>query len=256
MTREFETGLVSVIIPVYNSGEVIGKTLESVFDQTYKNIEIVLVDDCSKDAGAEVIEAYACEHPEIVFFRQPSNMGAGAARNKALELASGQYAAFLDADDLWHPEKTEKQIDLLKSKSGCFSFTAIQMIDREGNIVKPKREVRDEIDYKFLLKNTMIATSTVLVDRTVLGDFRMPLRRGGQDYATWLELLRGGIKAYGINEALADYRVGNPDSLAGNKLKSVKQVWEIQTRDEKIKKLPAAFNLCCFAFNAAKKYLF
>ena len=228
--RTYEKGLVSVITPVYNAEKVIGSMLESVFLQTYPTIEIVLVDDCSSDGSWQVITEYAASHPEIVCFRQPENMGAGAARNKALELARGQYVAFLDADDLWYPRKIEKQVALLNEKNGAFSYTAIEMIDGEGKVVKKKRKVKEIFNYKKLLRNTMIATSTVLVDRTVLGDFRMPLRRGGQDYATWLMLLRNGVVAYGINEALEQYRVGNKNSLAGKKGKSIRQVWEIQTQ--------------------------
>lgn len=254
MERQYVAGRVSVITPVYNAEKVIGKTLESIFNQTYKNIEIVLVDDCSKDKSRQVIERYMKDHPEIVYFCQSTNQGAGAARNKALELAKGQYVAFLDADDMWHPEKIQKQLDLLRKKKGAFSYTAIQMVDENDQVVKTKRKVNDQVDYKSLLRNTMIATSTVLIDRTVLGDFRMPLRRGGQDYATWLMLLRDGTIAYGIDEVLEDYRVGNKDSLAGSKSKSIRQVWEIQTQDENIGKLQAAFNVCCFIFNAAKKY--
>lgn len=252
--RQYVDGLVSVITPVYNTGSVIGKTLESIFNQTYKNIEIVLVDDCSSDNSQQVIEEYAKNHPEIVYYRQPTNQGAGAARNKALEIARGQYVAFLDADDLWYPEKTEKQINLLKEKDGAFSYTAIEMIDSDGKVVKKKRKVKEQITYKFLLKNTMIATSTVIIDRKKLGDFRMPLRRGGQDYATWLMLLRGGTIAYGINETLEQYRVGNKNSLAGKKSKSIRQVWEIQTQQEHICKFKVFFNVIRFIFNALKKY--
>ena len=254
--RHFIEGLVSVIIPVYNAEEVIGKTLKSVFDQTYPKIETILVDDFSSDDSERIIRDIADDHPEIVYFRQPQNLGAGAARNKALELARGQFVAFLDADDLWHPEKTYKQITLMSEMNAAFSYTAIEMIDQEGKVIKKKRNVKETIDYRFLLKNTMIATSTVIIDRSVLGDFRMPLRRGGQDYATWLTLLRGGTIAYGINEALGQYRVGNKDSLAGKKRKSLQQVWEIQTKQESIKKPLALINLFCFAFNALKKYLF
>ena len=100
----------------------------------------------------------------------------------------------------------------------------------------------------------MIATSSVVVDRTMLGDFRMPLRRSGQDYATWLQLLRNGVVAYGVDEALVSYRVGNA-SLSSNKFKSIQQVWEIQTKDEHINKFAAAFHVVCFVFNALKKYL-
>ncbi len=254
--RKYVEDLVSVITPVYNAEEVIGKTLESIFAQTYKNIEIVLVDDCSKDNSQQVIREYQKNHPEICYFRQPTNQGAGAARNKALELAKGQYVAFLDADDLWYPEKIEKQIRLLKEKKGAFSYTAIEMIDAYGKVVKKKRKVKEQINYRFLLKNTMIATSTVLIDRKIIGDFRMPLRRGGQDYATWLIILRNGTIAYGINEALEQYRIGNKNSLAGKKGKSIKQVWEIQTKQENINKFRVFINLCFFILNAIKKYIF
>jgi len=164
MERTYQKGLVSVITPVYNAGKVIEKTLHSIFNQTYKEIEIVLVDDCSKDNSQEVIIGYLDEHPEIIYYRQETNQGAGAARNKALELATGQYVAFLDADDTWHPEKIEKQIKLLKEKNGAFSYTAIQMIDENDEIVKGKRAVKEQVDYKFLLKNTTLVINTRLVE--------------------------------------------------------------------------------------------
>ncbi len=251
--EDYVKGLVSVITPVYNSEKVIEKTLESVFSQTYKNIEVILVDDCSKDNSASIIKKYQESHPEVVYYLQPTNMGAGAARNKALELAKGQYVAFLDADDLWKPEKIEKQINQLKEKNGAFSFTAIEMIDGEDKIIKGKRKVKEEIDYKFLLSNTMIPTSAVLVDRCIKGDFRMHLRRGGQDYSTWLKLLRDGTKAYGINEALVGYRIDG-ESLSSNKLKSIKQIWEIQTKDEGINKISACWHIVRWCWNSVKKY--
>lgn len=255
MNREYVKDRVSVITPIYNAEKYLEKTLASVFAQTYKNIEIVLVDDCSKDKSAQIIARLKKQHPEIIYFLQPQNMGAGAARNKALELASGQYVAFLDSDDLWLSKKIEKQIMLMKRKNCPFSYTAIEMIDGEENVVKGKRRIKESCDYNYLLHNTLIATSSVVVDRTVLGDFRMSLRRGGQDYATWLKLLKNGVVACGINEVLVSYRVGH-NSLSSNKFKSVLQVWEIQTQDEQISKIMAIFNITCFCVNAIKKYFF
>lgn len=251
--EDFKKGLVSVITPVYNVDKYIDRTLMSVFAQTYKDIEIVLVDDQSQDKSAEIVKRYQKTHPEIVYYLQPKNMGAGHARNKALELARGQYVAFLDADDMWKPEKIEKQIKLLNEKKGGFCFTAIEMIDGNDKVIKNKRKVKGEIDYKFLLSNTMIPTSSVMIDRYVKGDFRMHLRRGGQDYATWLRLLRNGNKAYGIDEALVGYRIDG-ESLSSNKLKSIGQIWEIQTQDEGIGKLAVGLHIIRWCWNSVKKY--
>lgn len=253
MNRTYIDGLVSVIMPIYNAEKYLVETLNSVFNQSYQNIEIVLVDDCSTDASAAIVSKMKTTHPEIVYYRQEKNMGAGAARNKALELAKGRYVAFLDSDDIWIFNKIQKQLDLMKEKKAVFSYTAIEMIDENNNILKSKRNIKETCDYKYLLHNTIIATSSVVIDRTASGDFRMPLRRGGQDYATWLMLLRDGAVAHGINEALVKYRVAS-GSLSSNKFKSIKQVWEIQTQDEHINKISAIFHVISFCFNAFKKY--
>lgn len=252
--KSYNNETVSVITPVYNAARFLATTIESAASQTYPNMELVLVDDCSKDNSAVIIAELKKKYPHIVYYLQPKNMGAGVARNTALEMATGRYVAFLDADDIWKPEKTTRQLALMKEKNAAMSYTAIEMIDENGNVTKEKRKVKEQVDYKLLLHNTMIATSTVIVDRVMLGDFRMSLRRGGQDYATWLKLLCGGEVAVGIDEALEQYRVSS-GSLSSNKFKSIKQVWEIQTQDEGISKVLAAWHVLCFSFNALKKYL-
>ena len=131
MDRKFIEGKVSVIIPIYNAEKYLRKTLDSILVQTYKDIEIVLVDDCSNDDSANIIKEYIQKYPEIVYFLQETNQGAGAARNKALELATGQYVAFLDSDDIWYPNKVAKQLELMKKRNCPFSYTAIEMIDEK-----------------------------------------------------------------------------------------------------------------------------
>lgn len=251
--RKFDNDIVSVITPVYNAERFLKTTIKSALNQTYRPMQIVLVDDCSTDSSAGIIHELQKKYPEIIYHLQPKNMGAGVARNAALEIATGRYVAFLDADDIWKPQKTERQLALMNKTKAPLCYTAIEMIDEYGNLTKSKRPVKTEINYKFLLHNTMIATSTVIVDRKITGDFRMPIRRGGQDYATWLMLLRKGNTAVGINEALEQYRV-SAGSLSSNKFKSMKQVFEIQTNDEGIGKICAAWNTSCFVVNALKKY--
>ena len=255
LKKKYNNEVVSVITPVFNAEKYIKQMVESAINQSYPNIEIILVDDCSEDNSAKMIKELQKKYSNIIYHLQPKNMGAGVARNTALELATGRYVAFLDADDIWKTEKIARQIALMKSKKSPMSYTAIEIINENGLLVKEKRNVKEEINYNFLLHNTMIATSTVVIDRKKMGDFRMSLRRGGQDYATWLKLLRNGAVAVGINEALGQYRI-TPGSLSSNKLKSIRQVWEIQAQDEKIGKIAVVWHIICFSFNGIKKYLF
>lgn len=249
----YNNEIVSVITPVYNVASVIGRTLDSMLMQNYKDLEIVLVDDCSKDNSAEIIAKYTAKYPNIVYHKHEKNGGAAVARNTALRLAKGRYVAFLDSDDLWCKDKLDKQLTFMKEKDAAICCTAMDCIDEEDKPINSVREVRESITYKLLLRNTMIATSTVIIDRNKTGDFQMPLRRGGQDYATWLMLMRNGIVCWGLNEVLSHYRVMS-NSLSSNKWKSIKQVWQIQTQDEGVNRVKATINVLFFIVNAFIKH--
>ncbi|WP_213422569.1 glycosyltransferase family 2 protein [Bhargavaea massiliensis] len=253
MKNNYINDLVSIVIPVYNSEKFILKAIDSALEQTYKQIEIIVVDDCSNDSSEQLLRNYAEIHKIVFYYRLQKNSGAAVARNKAIELAKGRYIAFLDSDDLWYPEKIDKQLKLMKQKKSAISYTAIEMIDENENLLKSQRKVLEKINYKFLLKNTMIATSTVVIDRTITGDFKMPLIRSGQDYATWLLLMRDGLIAHGLNEVFVKYRkVSN--SLSSNKIKNIKKVWKIQTEFEGINSVKASYYSVCYALNAFKKH--
>lgn len=253
MKRTFEDGLISVVIPVFNSEKFIYQTLCSVQEQTYPNIEIIVVNDASTDKSDEKILDFMKQYTNIKYCKNQIGKGAAKARNKALAMATGRYVAFLDSDDIWKPNKLKKQLHLMKQKNAVFTYTAMEIINEDGELIKAKRAVRNYIDYSFLLKNTMIGTSTVMIDRNRSGDFYMPDIKSGQDYATWLSLLRKGIIAYGINEALVQYRV-HSNSLSSNKLKSVLQVWKIQVYQEKISCIHASVNTAFFIVNAFRKH--
>lgn len=253
MSSTFENDLVSIVIPVYNSGKYLVKTLDSALMQTYKQIEIILVDDCSTDNSQEIINDYLVNHKNIIYHRFEKNSGAAVARNKAIQLARGRYIAFLDSDDIWYQNKVKKQLEFMKQKNAAICYTAIEMIDENGILIKNKRNVLEIINYKFLLKNTMIATSTVIIDRKLTGNFQMPLIRSGQDYATWLLLMRNGTNAYGINQVFVKYRKSS-NSLSSNKVKNIKKVWRIQTKNEGINPVSASYYSICYALNAFKKH--
>lgn len=249
----YNNEIVSVITPVYNVERFIDRTLGSILKQSYKNIEILLIDDCSTDQSAEIIAQYIDKYSNIIYHKLEKNKGAAVARNTAINLAKGRYVAFLDSDDMWCEGKVEKQLTYMKQNEAAISCTALDCIDENDISLNSVRNVRERINYKFLLRNTMIATSTVIIDRNKTGDFQMPLYRGGQDYATWLMLMRNGIICYGLNEVLSHYRITNK-SLSKNKWKSIKQVWQIQTQDENICGVMAAINVCCFIVNSFIKH--
>ena len=249
----YNNDIVSVITPVYNVERFIDKTLNSILKQSYKNIEIVLIDDCSTDNSAKIIKKFTDKYPNIIYHKLDKNQGAAVARNTALSLAKGRYVAFLDSDDMWCESKVENQLSFMKQNDAAITCTAMDCIDEDDKPLNSVRKVRKRINHKFLLRNTMIATSTVIVDRNKTGDFQMPLRRGGQDYATWLMLMRNGTICYGLNEVLSHYRL-TKKSLSYNKWKSIKQVWQIQTQDENICIVMAALNVCCFIITSFIKH--
>ena len=116
-------GLVSIITPTYNCGKFIGQTIESVLNQSYQNWEMIIVDDCSTDNTKEIVEKYVKQDKRIKYYVLEVNSGAAVARTKAMQLASGEYIAFLDSDDLWMPDKLEKQILFMKVND--FNFTCM-----------------------------------------------------------------------------------------------------------------------------------
>ena len=134
-------GLVSIIMPNYNSEKYIEATINSVLAQTYHNWELLFVDDCSSDASLELVKAFQDERIRI--FSMKKNGGAALARNKAIEEAKGRWIAFLDSDDLWIPEKLEKQITYMQNNGVSFSYTDYEVIDENNTIIstfKPQLE--------------------------------------------------------------------------------------------------------------------
>jgi teichuronic acid biosynthesis glycosyltransferase TuaG len=212
-------GLVSVITPVYNAAATLQRTIDSVKAQTYRDWELILVDDASADDSVRIAQEAITHDKRIHLIRLTDNRGAAVARNLALDAARGQYIAFLDADDSWDSTKLSKQLDFMKQGNYAFTYTAYRTT--KGRILR----VPEHVDYQRLITDNVIGCLTVVIDRNQIGDFQMPLVRKGQDHLTWLSLLKPGRLAYGLNDVLATYSVGNAESLSGNKLKAVKRQW-------------------------------
>lgn len=252
MEKKYIDDLVSIITPVYNSERFIKETIESVQSQTYRNWEMILIDDCSTDLSEKIIKEFIKYDNRIKYMKLKENSGAAVARNTGLNLAKGRYIAFLDSDDMWKEEKLEKQIYFMKNNNYGFTFTSYEMIDEYGSVASKVVNVPKQIDYNGLLKNTIIGCLTVVIDRKMIGDFRMPLIRKGQDTATWLSILKKCEYAYSIKETLAYYRVVK-GSISSNKIKALKRTWYVYRNIENIKFLKCIYFFSIYIFNAIKK---
>jgi teichuronic acid biosynthesis glycosyltransferase TuaG len=218
--------MVSIIVPVYNAAKYIEKTIEMVGAQTYKDWELILVDDASKDGSADLIEQIISNQGKrIRLIRKQRNEGAAAARNTGIDASSGRYIAFLDADDIWKPDKLEKQLAFMEKYEAAFSFHAYEFGDEEacptGKVVK----VPLTLTYKKALSRTIIFTTTVMfdTDKIDMDIIHMPMVPS-EDTATWWRILKSGYTAYGLNENLAIYRRPGK-SLSSNKLAAIERIW-------------------------------
>lgn len=246
--------LVSIVTPVYNSEKFISETIDSIQNQTYKHWELILVDDCSSDNSYDIISKYIKYDKRIRYIKLEKNSGAAVSRNTGIKNAKGRFIAFLDSDDIWLPEKLEKQVKYMLDKKIGFTFTSYRYMKEDGTKTNKVAKAPYKINYNGLLKNTIIGCSTVVLDRQIVGDFLMPLVRKGQDTATWLMILRNQKYAYGMEEILVDYRlVGN--SLSSNKIKALKRTWNIYRSVEKINVFKSTYVFCFYVFNAIKKRL-
>ena len=244
--------IVSIITPSYNSEKFIKTCVESVIAQTYINWEMIIVDDASQDASKEKIILLSHNEPRIKTIFLDKNIGAAQARNIAIRQAKGQYIAFLDSDDLWESQKLEKQVSFMSKHKIGFSFTTYQLISEDGlhdlNIIKAPSKVT----YPSYLKNTIIGCLTVVIDREKIGDFEMPDIRSSHDMALWLQIMRGGVAAYGLDENLAKYRVVS-SSNTGDKIKAAKDVWKVYRELEKLSFLYSFWCFVNYVFFAIKK---
>jgi len=213
--------LVSIITPVYNTKKYLNQAIESVKIQTLVDWEMILVDDCSDDGSWELLEDLSENDSRIKIFRNSDNSGSGISRNRAIGIAVGKYIAFLDSDDLWHPDKLKVQISLMEKKKWVFSHTSYGYISAEGEKIKSTFHVSNHpVRYRDLLKRTEISCLTAIYNQEVIGKYFMSEHRKKQDYALWLAILKSGIQSYPIDIELAYYRK-TPNSATSKKWKLI-----------------------------------
>lgn len=225
-----ENNLVSIIIPLYNKEKYIDETINNIKKQTYKNWELIIIDDCSEDNSYDIAKKHQCEN--IYILKNQYNEGPAISRNKGLEKAVGRYICYQDADDLWDEYKLEKQLKFMKENNCAFSYTGFRYINKKGRI-KRRINIQSELTYNEALKDIRILTISTMFDLKKIDKclLKMP-NINSEEIATWWNILRNGYTAYGINEALVYYRK-TKKSLTSNKLKSANNRWNIYRKYEK-----------------------
>lgn len=212
--------LVSIITPTYNSSNYISQTIDSVLNQTYQNWEMIIIDDCSSDETFSIISKFASEDSRIKVFKLDENSGAGVARNLAIQQASGNYIAFLDADDLWKPEKLEKQIGFMQEQKIPFTFSFYETMDEAGNLRNETLTTPSKITYKQLYYCNWIGNLTGIYSVDFFGKIPISSIKKRQDWMLWLQIVKQIETAIPVPESLAYYRV-RQDSISASKWKLI-----------------------------------
>ena len=221
-----ENNLVSIITPTYNCGAFIAKTMDSVLAQTYTDWEMIIVDDCSTDDTKAVVERYQKKDSRFRYHCLERNSGAAVARTKAMELAKGEYMAFLDSDDLWKPEKLERQLRFMQDNGYAFTCTAYEQLSEDGTPLGRVIRTVPKTDYNRLLLDCPVGNSTVMYSVAKMGKFQVPDIRKRNDDALWLQMLKKEQYIYGMDDVLMGYRLRS-NSISANKLKVIKYHWKL-----------------------------
>lgn len=251
--------MVSIITPMYKGAAFVGETIRSVLAQSYKNWEMIIVDDCSPDDGAGIkeVEKYSGKDDRIKLIASKVNKGSSGARNIALKEAKGRYIAFLDSDDIWHPDFLEKQLKFMSEKNAPLVFSSYRRIDEntKEELLKPFI-VPDKVSYKSILRTCPIFPSTAIYDTEIVPKFYFNEVLGSMrdDYVYWLTMLKSISAGYGNKEVLVDYRM-RKTSVTSNKRNVIRPQWNVLRKVEKINLPMSIYYISCWAVISFLKYI-
>ncbi|XDD52780.1 glycosyltransferase family 2 protein [Leptospira sp. WS4.C2] len=247
---------VSVIMPAYNAVAYLEESVNSLINQTFRDWELLLVDDCSKDETATLAKKIASSDPRIQFIQKDKNSGSADTRNTGIRLSSGEYIAFLDADDLWESNFLETMIPFMESKKAAFSFSSYRIVDENGfEFCEPFLVKSKEYSYRDLLHYNRVGLLTAVYHVPSVGKkyFDPSLKSLRDDYALWLDILRDGKIAYTNEAILASYRVRR-GAATSNKKKVMIAHFRMLKNRENISFLYALVLTLIHGFMGLRKY--
>lgn len=244
--------IVSIITPNYNCSRFIAETIESVIAQTYTNWEMIIVDDCSSDGSYEIALEYEKQDSRIKVLKNVKNSGAAVSRNKAIEVSQGEYLAFLDSDDLWMPEKLEKQLKFMQENNCDFSFTEYEHIDENGDTLNLVVKVTKKLSYNKMLMHCWPGCLTVMYKQNKADKIYSEDIKKNNDHALFLRVLKKCTNARGIFCVMAKYRI-RQGSISRKKFDIIKYYMKVVHEFEDKSYL---FALFCVFTHVFIKFLF
>ncbi len=245
--------LVSVVMPAYNAEKFLLQAVCSVMAQTVTDWELLILDDGSTDATAALAAQLAAQDSRVRLLKNDTNMGVAKTRNRALKLCCGHFIAFLDSDDVWQPEKLERQLRLLAQTGADLAYTAYAIIDEQGRRIRNDYLVPPQTDFEKMLRENVMGCSTVMLRAASLGQRRFAEDCYHEDYALWLQLLRSGHRAVGCPEVLVSWR-RQANSRSFDKRKAAAQRWQVYRKQRKLPLWKSIWVFACYALAGWHKY--
>jgi teichuronic acid biosynthesis glycosyltransferase TuaG len=240
-------------MPYYKKDVFIDKTIESILNQTYQDIEILIIDDELNEQSSKVLKNLSDRDKRIKILLNEKNLGAGLSRNKGIEMATGEYIAFCDCDDLWSKFKLEDQLNFMKKFNIDFSFTAYQIIDKEGKIIG-SRSAKDNISFDELILSCDIGLSTVMLKKKLFNNknFYFPSIKTKEDYVVWLKLSQNGIKMKGIKKNYSYWRKLS-NSLSSSSIQKIFDGYKVYNLYLNYSVIKSIFRLIILSINSVLK---
>ena len=239
--------LISIIITYYKKKNFIKKTLDSIFNQTYKNYEVIFVYDDEDKIDINFLKKLLSKFKKKKIIINKKNLGVAGSRNLAIKYSKGKYLAFIDADDVWKKHKLLKQLHFMETNSYNFSFTSYAVVN-EKDMILNTRKANSDADYSTLYNSNFIGLSTVMINRSIIRSVHFPNLKTQEDFALWLKLARKGYKLKHLNQTLSFWR-NSKNSLSSNTLNKLRDAFKLYYIHENKNLIFSVYSVLILSYN-------
>ena len=247
---------VDIILPNFNKATYLKEAVDSIFEQTYENWKLYIIDDCSTDKSKIILEKFKnSEKVKIIYLNK--NMGPSFCRNYGIRISSSKYISFMDSDDCWTKDKLQEQISFMEKNNFKFTYTDyIPFFEKNGKKkFINKTTLKSLLTFEDFILNTSINTTTMIISRTILKHLKFKKLKKLEDYLFKCEILKQNIVAHKLNKSLAFYRILNK-SRSSHKFKNIFYLWRINKKFNQFNTLKNLKSIIMISINSLKKYGF